>query len=590
MPTREDLCKQLQVLRHRHRALIGDETDEDTFPIWVLLALATSSERDAAASICGGSYDGGNDAVYVDGINQSVWIVQGKLREVVNAHSEKPKDIRDFARLAERLFEGPDNSTEPDFWRDLAKNTRGAAQKFEHASDCVRNRGYSAHLVFASLWKFTSEVALGDGKRIVRRASSRATIDFLGWAKVSRLLSNYLRDIAPAVPELTIQLTEGDPQKYPMGNSQLQARSFSTTGDQVADLLKLGGEQVFARNIRMGLGDKVKVNRAILESVRTNSDEFWFLNNGLTIICSSAKAEDLTIKLLDAQVINGQQTTRALRTAQKKSEDQSIARRTRSTWAQHLRSLRVATRVIEIGDEDTDTSDATVRRIVEATNFQNAITVADLRANDQVQIELQRELGARGYKYERRRGKPGGDDQLPLAFLKRSVKPADLATAVVGALHESIPLRLGRSPLFDLEKPYYKEVFLEHDVDFLLMCHWLWRRVNSRCRGDADRQAAKYLVHYDFFQSTRSLLVPRRRHFVALSEVADLPLLEALNSGMDALLDVAVAAYLDTRDTRGVKPYHQDEGAWNKYVARWKRDARQRELFADAVEDLKAVV
>jgi hypothetical protein len=295
VPTRGDLAKQLEVLRNRQRSAIGDDSDEDVFPVWVLLTLATRNERLAAEAICGGPNDGGNDAIFWDDDSRTIWIVQGKFRRVPNAHSESIQDIKSFAKLATHLYEGPTNGAA--FWRTIDRNARGAGQRFREASRRARDEHYQTRLLYASLWRFSATSTMATAQKEVAQADRSSTVDFLGWDEIRHLLGNYLRDIAPAVPDLKLHVTQGSPIPDSMGSHVLRARTFTTSGRDVARLLDEGGEQVFARNIRLGLGDKVKVNAAIAETLREEPHSFWFLNNGLTLVCTSATAVDNELKV-----------------------------------------------------------------------------------------------------------------------------------------------------------------------------------------------------------------------------------------------------------------------------------------------------
>jgi hypothetical protein len=206
-----------------------------------------------------------------------------------------------------------------------------------------------------------------------------------------------------------------------------------------------------------------------------------------------------------------------------------------------------------------------------------------------MQIELERELAARGYRYLRKRGEQ--DPSAPLAFMKRRVKKEEIAVAVAGALWESVPLRVGQSPLFDPEEPYYDEIFRNRSPDHMLACYWLWRTVTSTARGSSDRQAAKFLVHFQVYQQTKHVVSRNARRFVESAEVKDGAVLDPLTSAVDALFRIALAAYRKNRSLDGqrvsIRPYHQRQdvgvlanlGKELKAKSRWK-DRYQRELKA----------
>ena len=145
---------------------------------------------------------------------------------------------------------------------------------------------------------------------------------------------------------------------------------------------------VFESNIRRFLGTRGSVNRDI---VRTCSDvdssyQFWFLNNGITVICDSfdltPDPDDPHVKVKNLQIINGCQTATALALA---SQDGDLKADT-----------RVLLRIYESDDPDL------VDRIVLTTNNQNKISNRDLKANDSVQVDMEQGFALFDFLYERK--------------------------------------------------------------------------------------------------------------------------------------------------------------------------------------------
>jgi len=79
-------------------------------------------------------------------------------------------------------------------------------------------------------------------------------------------------------------------------------------------------DSIFDLNVRPFYGTKGKVNRDILTT--GTSDEairFWFLNNGVTMVCDTfdfnRDPDEPRVKITNAQIVNGCQTTVAIREA-----------------------------------------------------------------------------------------------------------------------------------------------------------------------------------------------------------------------------------------------------------------------------------
>lgn len=145
---------------------------------------------------------------------------------------------------------------------------------------------------------------------------------------------------------------------------------------------------VFDLNIRRFLGGRGGVNKDIASTATTieSSYEFWFLNNGITIVCDEFEEvpdpDNPHVKLRNLQIVNGCQTATTLAIAQKNG-----------TLAA---DVRVLTRIYQTKDPNL------VSRIVLTTNNQNQISSRDLRANDPVQLDMEQGFKIFGYFYERK--------------------------------------------------------------------------------------------------------------------------------------------------------------------------------------------
>jgi len=143
---------------------------------------------------------------------------------------------------------------------------------------------------------------------------------------------------------------------------------------------------LFDSNIRRFLGKGRSVNADILKTATeaASSYLFWFLNNGVTIVCDSCDPvtdpDNPMVKITNLQIVNGCQTTTALAHAARDG------------------TLRPDTRVLLKIFETKDPTLAS--RIVLTTNNQNRISTRDLKANDAVQQDMQRRFERYNLLYE----------------------------------------------------------------------------------------------------------------------------------------------------------------------------------------------
>jgi hypothetical protein len=145
-------------------------------------------------------------------------------------------------------------------------------------------------------------------------------------------------------------------------------------------------KHIFDWNVRDYEG-AVEVNQEISRALGdADAPEFWWLNNGVTIICSRASATGKTFSLDDVQVVNGLQTSVTI-----------FEYLRRADTADPARSRSLLVRIIVTDDHDTRD------RVIRATNRQTAVPVASLRATDDIQRDLERFFVGQDWFYERRK-------------------------------------------------------------------------------------------------------------------------------------------------------------------------------------------
>lgn len=145
-------------------------------------------------------------------------------------------------------------------------------------------------------------------------------------------------------------------------------------------------KHIFDWNVRDFEGE-VEVNKEIAASLADgNSPEFWWLNNGITIICSEASSANKICSMDDVQVVNGLQSSVSIFNHLSSASEDDAAR-------QRLVLVRV------IATRDAQARD----RIVRATNRQTAVQQASLRASDPIQRDLEKFFLSEGWFYERRK-------------------------------------------------------------------------------------------------------------------------------------------------------------------------------------------
>lgn len=167
---------------------------------------------------------------------------------------------------------------------------------------------------------------------------------------------------------------------------------------ELARLMESHGDRLLERNIRRYLGlQGNRVNEAIRNTLSDANERlnFFFYNNGITLICSrfdynALQNEDFKVRVEGLQIINGGQTCKTIQATMERL----------GTNTQNLESAFALVRLYQVGGEDTNNF---VRTITYATNSQNPVDLRDLRSNDEVQKNLELSMRALGYEYRRQR-------------------------------------------------------------------------------------------------------------------------------------------------------------------------------------------
>jgi AIPR protein len=145
---------------------------------------------------------------------------------------------------------------------------------------------------------------------------------------------------------------------------------------------ELGRDALFSLNIRNFIGNTA-TNKEIVGTARTNPENFFLFNNGISCVCTKLDMHENKIEVTGLQVINGAQTVKALVNAGRSRMNQP------DPWANHLPQILV--RITEIPG-GYGKSGKIREDITQFNNTQNTIKVSDFRSNDKVQENLKEQF------------------------------------------------------------------------------------------------------------------------------------------------------------------------------------------------------
>ncbi|MCK1656742.1 AIPR family protein [Bradyrhizobium sp. 151] len=554
----EGIRKELAELGRAHPGLASGK--DNLFVLWFLKAyVAGEADNNIAASVVGASKDGGFDAIYIDSGARIVHLVQGKYRASFGSKAEPPSDIDRFVMDSESLYSG-DSSRLNDLLDRVNPTTR---EKLRYARNRLVSHDYQPRLYYLTTGKVSA-----DKRRRFGRSTRSRILEIIDATDLARIYRDYADGIAPPIPVTSLAIEPSSPTiiERPDAKSKIRSWIFPAEIRSVATLYKQCGTRLFAKNIRGYLGES-KINKEMSKTLTKHSSRFFYLNNGITIICSRAeyiKGDTSALQMWDAQVINGQQTVR--------------------TIAEHSTTSEAAVlvKVMQVPEFDYP---GFVSEVVGATNFQNAIKASDLYANDAEQIRIQRELHKLGYQYIRKRQsksearREGGQNA-------KQVKREELAQAVGACALDPREVRSGVEHLFEA---HYKTIFNGAEAHLYLVKWWLRRAATSQARGNANNGYAKWLAvsamwgHLEKILNTRE----RRRAFVGECPSQDSRSWNALCRAFDKLYIVAYQFYQAAKKKRPAQEqldisrfYRDSKDLHVQFERHWRSSAnKQRSQF-----------
>lgn len=239
------------------------------------------------------------------------------------------------------------------------------------------------------------------------------------------------------------------------GSSGNHALVCSISGYDLAELnnkyfqTETGRNILFGSNLRESLNTK-KSERylGMAKTVSEHPENFWYYNNGITIIADSVNCEGDKIHLKNFSIVNGAQTTSSLgiylHEAQKNRDSKRI---------EALKNVFVLARVLRAS------SPAMRQNIAIFNNTQNPITSRDMVANREEQKHLHRMLLSgepRIYVEIRRGAKPPND--FSKKFIHRKTTNEELAQIAFAAF------KIEPFSAKDKKKSLFNNDFTQKDV------------------------------------------------------------------------------------------------------------------------------
>ncbi len=236
---------------------------------------------------------------------------------------------------------------------------------------------------------------------------------------------------------------------------------------------------LFEANVRDYQGT-VQVNKGIQDALQEREkaqEDFWWLNNGITIVASNATLSGNVLKIENPLIVNGLQTSTEIfdyfDKQRPKEEDRNLL-----------------VRVIVPSNEDSR------NKIIKATNSQTLIPPVSLRATEQIHLNIEDYLNSYDIYYDRRKN-----------FYKNQGKPREkiisiqkLAQSVMSIILEQPHYARARPSTLINNDADYDRIFTErYPIDVYRICAVILQKVEEVVKSKAANLQRKYRNNLKFY-------------------------------------------------------------------------------------------
>ncbi len=342
-----------------------------------------------------GSVDGRNDGgidgffIFVNGhlltdTEKFLWPKSGSVLEawvITCKHHDtfKQAPLDNLVASISELFDFAldDNELKGDYSAELLSQRNCLKQAYRKVSP--RLREFKVNYYYASRG---NKEDLGESIISRGKQAEQITKDFFGNSQTlfDFIGSTELVELHRKAPNFSLELPFSD--DLSSGETYILLVKLKDYYNFLSDNGKLR-RYLFDSNVRdfMGLN---RVNEDIRNTLlNDNSPDFWWLNNGITILATGASMVGKSIQIQDIQIVNGLQTS------------ESIFRYFDGGGIDVSNRSVLVKVIVSNNTENRD-------EIIRATNNQTIVELSALHATDKIQRDVEEALKLNEYYYERR--------------------------------------------------------------------------------------------------------------------------------------------------------------------------------------------
>jgi hypothetical protein len=231
---------------------------------------------------------------------------------------------------------------------------------------------------------------------------------------------------------------------------------------------------LFEENVRDYEGRNIEVNKAIRVSLESPNpaQDFWWLNNGITVVATKAPLSGKTINVTDPKIVNGLQTSMEI-------YDYFRVNPT------HTEQRNILVRIVVADDQEIRNS------IIKATNSQSSISAASLRSFDPIHHKIEQYFLLHDLYYDRRKNYYKNQGKT-----KEKIVTIPYMAQAVAAIWLQRPNDSRGRPIRLLKDPeLYNRIFTEaNDVSLYLQCILFMKKIDEFLSSDS---APKYVIDHE---------------------------------------------------------------------------------------------
>lgn len=428
--------------------------DYHAFIFWFIDTAFEFPHEKILNSICDGTHDKGVDAVLIDPIELKVTIIQSKYEHAGGKVQINENEIKLFATV-KNYFDSRNSLKSA-----IEKGNQVTKRLMNEAFEAIRKQKYSLELIFISTHKSAPHLenliydTFGYGKNEFR---------IYHHERIIQLFNDKMRDFTPSLGVYNLPFV--DSNKFIIRTNPNKSWVLTIKIEEIRSLVNKYEDDLFRKNVRLFLGKNI-TNKKIIGTLDKDPDNFWYFNNGISILCDNANIvmEKGYIRLENPQIVNGCQTCMSI-----KDFDGDL-------------NGEILVRIIESTNHDF------INFLTLYQNSSNPVNNRDLKSNDPVQVRLKHEFRKQGYYLEIKRGEEYEKMSKKYPAIKSEfngnvIKNGDVAKLLAAIkISPAFALSSGNEKFFG---DYYDKIFTPNLSTFnCLAPYYLFKIIRDTYAGD----------------------------------------------------------------------------------------------------------